>query len=159
VPAMAPVICGAAYLTPAYEGICSAGASYDEDNQPALRQDSQDDNLARLANILPGWRNNALPLAGRVGFRCVAGDRLPLAGALPDTTRPCAVRAEKLQDLSRFPGLYCLLGYASRGLIWAPLAAELLAAQLNGEPLPMEADLAATLDPARFLLKKQRRGE
>jgi tRNA 5-methylaminomethyl-2-thiouridine biosynthesis bifunctional protein len=45
-----------------------------------------------------------------------------------------------------------LLGYASRGLIWAPLAAELLAAQLQGEPLPVENKIAAALDPARFLL-------
>ncbi len=156
VPAIAPVLCGEAYLTPAYEGMCSAGASYDEDMQETLRQDSQDDNLARLANILPGWQAGALPLAGRVGFRCVARDRLPLIGALPDKTGACAVREPKLKDLARFPGLYSLLGYASRGLIWAPLAAELLVSQLNGEPLPIEADLAAALDPARFLLKKQR---
>ena len=157
VPAIAPVICGEAYLTPAYEGLCSTGASYDEDMQQTLRQDSQDDNLARLANILPGWQAGALPLAGRVGFRCVASDRLPLVGALPDKTGACAVREAKLKDLPRFPGLYSLLGYASRGLIWAPLAAELLVSQLNGEPLPIEADLAAALDPARFLLKTQRR--
>lgn len=156
VPAIVPVLCGEAYLTPAYEGLCSVGASYDEDQQQTLRQDSQDDNLARLANILPGWQASALPLAGRVGFRCVGSDRLPLVGALPDETGACAVREAKLKDLPRFPGLYSLLGYASRGLIWAPLAAELLVSQLNGEPLPIEADLAAAIDPARFLLKKQR---
>ncbi|WP_211463827.1 FAD-dependent 5-carboxymethylaminomethyl-2-thiouridine(34) oxidoreductase MnmC [Collimonas silvisoli] len=158
VPAITPVLCGEAYLTPAYEGICSVGASYDEDEQATLRQDSQDANLARLANILPGWRAGQLPLAGRVGFRCVASDRLPLIGALPDKNGTCAVREAKLKDLPRFAGLYSLLGYASRGLIWAPLAAELLASQLNGEPLPIEADLAAALDPARFLLKQRRRG-
>jgi tRNA 5-methylaminomethyl-2-thiouridine biosynthesis bifunctional protein len=158
VPAITPVLCGEAYLTPAYEGVCSIGASYDEDQQPALRQDSQDANLARLAKLLPDWRAGQLPLAGRVGFRCVASDRLPLVGALPDKNGACAVREAKLKDLPRFPGLYSLLGYASRGLIWAPLAAELLVSQLNGEPLPIEADLAAALDPARFLLKQQRRG-
>jgi glycine/D-amino acid oxidase-like deaminating enzyme len=39
-----------------------------------------------------------------------------------------------------------------RGLVWAPLCAEILAAQLNGEPTPVERDLAAALDPARFFL-------
>ncbi|MEO6921662.1 MAG: FAD-dependent 5-carboxymethylaminomethyl-2-thiouridine(34) oxidoreductase MnmC [Collimonas sp.] len=155
-PAITPVICGEAYLTPACEGVCSVGASYDEDTDTELRQDSQADNLARLANILPGWLGSELPLAGRVGFRCVAGDRLPLVGGLPDQAGQSSVREAKLKDLPRFPGLYSLLGYASRGLIWAPLAAELLAAQLGGEPLPIEADLAAALDPGRFLLKKQR---
>ncbi|WP_211442349.1 FAD-dependent 5-carboxymethylaminomethyl-2-thiouridine(34) oxidoreductase MnmC [Collimonas humicola] len=156
-PSIAPVICGEAYLTPPSGNICSVGASYDDDNGQALRQDSQDGNLARLANMLPGWFTGQLPLAGRVGFRCVASDRLPLVGAVPDNSGPCSVREAKLKDLPRFPGLYSLLGYASRGLIWAPLAAELLASQLEGEPLPIEADLAAALDPARFLLKKQHR--
>lgn len=156
-PAIAPVICGEAYLTPPSANVCSVGASYDEDQDTALRQDSQDDNLARLANMLPAWSPGELPLAGRVGFRCVASDRLPLVGAVPDKSAPSNVREPKLQDLPRFPGLYSLLGYASRGLIWAPLAAELLATQLDGEPLPIEADLAAALDPARFLLKEQRR--
>jgi tRNA 5-methylaminomethyl-2-thiouridine biosynthesis bifunctional protein len=56
----------------------------------------------------------------------------------------------------RHPGLYGLLGYASRGLIWAPLAAELLAAQLEGEPLPLEMTLVDALDPARFVLRARR---
>jgi tRNA 5-methylaminomethyl-2-thiouridine biosynthesis bifunctional protein len=58
--------------------------------------------------------------------------------------------------VQRHPGLHCLLGYASRGLIWAPLAAELLVSQLEGEPLPLEASLAAALDPARFVLRARR---
>jgi tRNA 5-methylaminomethyl-2-thiouridine biosynthesis bifunctional protein len=58
----------------------------------------------------------------------------------------------------RLPGLYGLLGYGSRGLIWAPFAAELLASSLEGEPLPIERTLAEALDPARFVLKAYRRG-
>jgi tRNA 5-methylaminomethyl-2-thiouridine biosynthesis bifunctional protein len=65
-------------------------------------------------------------------------------------------RGDRLRDVPRLPDAYGLLGYASRGLIWAPLAAELLAAQLDGEALPIERDLAATLDPARFCLKRHR---
>jgi tRNA 5-methylaminomethyl-2-thiouridine biosynthesis bifunctional protein len=84
----------------------------------------------------------------------MAPDRLPLVGALPDYG--ASLRMERLRDVPRHTGLHGLLGYASRGLIWAPLAAELLAAQLEGEPLPLESDLAAALDPARFLLKSRR---
>ena len=36
------------------------------------------------------------------------------------------------------------------------LAAELLAAQIEGEPLPLEAALADALDPARFVLRARR---
>jgi tRNA 5-methylaminomethyl-2-thiouridine biosynthesis bifunctional protein len=59
----------------------------------------------------------------------------------------------------RHTGLYGLLGYASRGLIWAPLAAELLASQLEHEAPPLESSLAAALDPARFMLKARRGGQ
>ncbi|WP_308601739.1 hypothetical protein [Massilia sp. Dwa41.01b] len=58
--------------------------------------------------------------------------------------------------MPRHPGLYGLLGYASRGLIWAPLCAELLAARLENEPLPLEAALVDALDPARFVLRARR---
>ena len=63
---------------------------------------------------------------------------------------------ERLRDVPRHPGLYGFLGYASRGLIWAGLGAELLAAQIEGEPLPLEANLVDALDPARFVLRARR---
>lgn len=153
-PALPLVVCREAYLTPASNGIVCVGATYDADGDRALRIDSQQENLKKIASIL-GQGVLQAPLAGRTGFRCVAPDRLPLVGALPDPA--IAGAFERLRDVPRWPGLYGLLGYASRGLIWAPLAAELLAAQLNGEPLPVESGLAAALDPARFLLRERRR--
>jgi tRNA 5-methylaminomethyl-2-thiouridine biosynthesis bifunctional protein len=148
------VVCREAYMTPPVHGIVSVGATYDSDSEASLRPASQQENLARTREILPGALHGEPPLAGRVGFRCMAPDRLPLVGALPNYD--ASLRMERLRDVPRHPGLHGLLGYASRGLIWAPLAAELLAAQLEGEPLPLEADLAAALDPARFLLKSRR---
>jgi tRNA 5-methylaminomethyl-2-thiouridine biosynthesis bifunctional protein len=152
------VLCREAYLTPASpgQGLHSAGATYDETDDPSLRQDSQHSNLLRLRDMLgdPDAARDA-PLAGRVGFRSVAPDRLPLIGALPDPQ--ASNRMERLRDVPRHPGLYGLLGYASRGLTWAPLAAELLAAQLDGAPLPLESELVDALDPARFMLRERRR--
>lgn len=149
------VLCREAYLTPAENGLCSAGATYDLDADPALRASSQDANLTRLRELLgDGEAAAGAPLRGRVGFRCVAPDRLPLVGALPDPQ--AAGGTERLRDVPRHPGLYTLLGYASRGLIWAPLAAELLASRLDGDPLPLETGLADALDPARFVLRARR---
>jgi hypothetical protein len=48
--------------------------------------------------------------------------------------------------------------YASRGLVWAALAGEMLASLIEGEPLPLERDLANALDPGRFVLKQARHG-
>ncbi len=154
-PELGLVLCREAYVTPAAGGVRSAGASYDEDADPALRASSQLENLGKVRAMLgdPSIGLGA-PLSGRVGFRSVAPDRLPLVGALPDPA--FAVGAERLRELPRQPGLYGLLGYASRGLTWAPLAAELLAASLDNEPLPLEASLAAALDPGRFQLRGRR---
>lgn len=150
------VLCREAYLTPAVDGIHSLGATYDADQDPALRQASQTHNLEKIRTLLGDSGIGAhAALAGRVGFRSVAPDRLPLVGALPAIE--ATGRIERLRDVARAPGLYGLLGYASRGLTWAPLAAELLASQLDNDPLPLEADLAAAVDPARFLVRARRR--
>jgi tRNA 5-methylaminomethyl-2-thiouridine biosynthesis bifunctional protein len=158
-PSLSMVVCGEGYVTPPHDGLCCVGATYDMDTESSLRAASQQENLGRLAQVLPQAIVPPLELAGRVGFRCVAPDRLPLVGALPDPGR--AIAGSRLRDVPRLPGLYGLLGYASRGLIWAGLAAELLASQLEGEPLPVEAELAAALDPGRFALKafRQRKAE
>ena len=165
-PELPLVVCRDAYMTPpstppsmpGLDAIVSVGASYDLDAACALRASSQQGNLQKMAALLGLPDVVDAPLAGRVGFRSVAPDRLPLVGALPDHAAAEHVeRIERLTDVPRWPGLHGLLGYASRGLIWAPLAAELLAAQLDGEPLPVESCLAQALDPGRFLLKARRR--
>ena len=154
-PALPYVLCREAYLTPAANGIACAGATYDLDADPALRASSQQENVERLQALVSDPQAGAdAPLMGRVGFRCVAPDRLPLVGALPDFD--AAGSTERLRDVPRHAGLHGLLGYASRGLIWAPLCAELLAARLENEPLPLEAGLVDALDPARFVLRARR---
>jgi tRNA 5-methylaminomethyl-2-thiouridine biosynthesis bifunctional protein len=154
-PALPLVLCREAYITPPSQGVCSFGASYDADADPALRASSQQANLANIRDLLRDADIGVgAPLRGRVGFRCVAPDRLPLVGRLPDVD--AAGGRERLREVPRHAGLYALLGYASRGLIWAPLAAELLAAQLEGEPLPLAASLVDALDPARFVLRARR---
>ena len=113
--------------------------------------------------MLPGSTVRLDPerLAGTVGFRCVTPDRLPLIGSVPDAgaaTANTATRSGKwAQGLPRLNGLYGAIGYASRGLTWAALGGELIASMLEGEPLPLEGDLADAVDPARFVLRRARR--
>ncbi len=161
VPRLSMVVCRDAYVTPPSFGFVSLGASYGDSTNTALDPASHQDNLDKVGAMLgqPGLGQGA-PLAGRVGFRSVAPDRLPLIGALPANVGMhdrASVRIERLRDVPRQPGLYGLLGYASRGLTWAPLAAELLAATLEGEPLPLESALVQAVDPARFQLALLRR--
>jgi tRNA 5-methylaminomethyl-2-thiouridine biosynthesis bifunctional protein len=127
-------------VLPPVDGVCVVGASYDiDDEDPAPRISSHEGNLERLGRILPAFtEGNSASLKGRVGFRTVAPDRLPLAGQIGD-------------------GLYCLLALGSRGLIWSALGAELVASALEGEPLPLEGKLADALAPSRFELRARRR--
>jgi tRNA 5-methylaminomethyl-2-thiouridine biosynthesis bifunctional protein len=154
------VLCGDGYLTGAVDGLISVGASYDrDDHDTALRADSHAGNLDKLRQLLPGVSLEIDPdtLPGRVGFRSVSADRLPLVGALPDQAALAAGGEVQLRDAPRWPQLYGLLAYASRGLIWAPLAAEIVACALEDEPAPLGKDLLALLDPARFALKAHRK--
>jgi tRNA 5-methylaminomethyl-2-thiouridine biosynthesis bifunctional protein len=54
-------------------------------------------------------------------------------------------------------GVYGAFAYGSRGLIWAALAAELIASELEGEPLPLEGKLADAMDPGRFARRARAR--
>lgn len=155
-PLLPMVVCGDGYVTRPAQGVCCVGATYEMDRDPQLRQSSHEKNLQRLAQVLPQAEVASEGLAGRVGFRCVSQDRLPLVGALPDPAAPIA--GSRLRDVPRLPGAYSLLAYGSRGLVWSPFAAELLASMLEGEPLPVSRELAAALDPARFALKAHRHG-
>ncbi|HEU4851146.1 MAG TPA: FAD-dependent 5-carboxymethylaminomethyl-2-thiouridine(34) oxidoreductase MnmC [Telluria sp.] len=156
VPNLPFVLCREAYMTPAVEGVVSTGATYDDIADPLLLPSSHHENIRKARSLLgdPELASDA-PLAGRVGFRCIPPDRLPLIGPLPDYGAP--QRMERLRDVPRHEGLFGLLGYASRGLIWAPYAAEALAAMLEGEPVPLENKLARAVDPARFMLAGRKR--
>ena len=118
-------------------------------------------NLERLSRLVvdPG----PVEVTGTFdGVRCVAHDRLPLAGQIADEEVALAgaqaLRGAHLADLPRRPGLFTSFALGSRGLALAPLAGELIAAQLEGEPWPVERDLAAAIDPGRFLLRRLRGG-
>lgn len=137
---------------PGIDGLSLVGASYDiGDEDPQLRADSHAGNLARLEQMLPGASRGlqAEKLDGRVAFRAVVPDRLPMIGPIAPALGAGLG--------SRGSGLYGAFAYGSRGLLWAGLGGELLASMLEGEPLPVERRLAAAMDPGRFALRAARR--
>jgi tRNA 5-methylaminomethyl-2-thiouridine biosynthesis bifunctional protein len=123
-----------------YEGGTAwiAGSTFVRDNTD-LAPSTQDHaaNLDRLRALIPSTATALAPLfeSGRIhawtGIRCASRDRLPVVGELR-------------------PGLWISTAMGSRGLTLAALCAELLAARLHAEPLPIEARLAKALDAGRF---------
>jgi tRNA 5-methylaminomethyl-2-thiouridine biosynthesis bifunctional protein len=135
-------VCREGYITPAVGGVHCVGASYDLYNRdPLPTLEDHVANLARLERLLPGFGAGveARALDGRVGFRTISPDRMPLVGSLS------ASDAKEGRD-----GLFAFLALASRGLTWAPLLGEAVACLVTGEPLPLERDLLGWLDPRRF---------
>lgn len=152
------VVCREGYVSPAQDGLLSVGASFQREGDPALTAADHRANLDRLTRMLPTALAglpalDAETLPGRVGFRPVSPDKLPMLGQLHHPqARP---QGRDFSAVERWPGLHIASGYGARGLVWSVLMGELLASQLNGDPLPLEAQLAATVDPARFLLRQK----
>ncbi len=137
IPAI-PLAEGTAWLT---------GASFERDNATAdLRAEDHPHNLSRLQTLLPalGQQLAGEFESGRVrgwaGVRCATPNRLPALGSLVDGG---------VEGASGQPGLWLCSGMGSRGLSFAALCAELLAARLHAEPLPVELRLADALLPQR----------
>lgn len=128
---------GESYALTLPDGRLLVGATfqpYDED--PAIREIDHATNLQRLEATFPGLagRTSTTLAEGRVGFRAVTPDRLPLVGAMDGWPA----------------GLQVCAGLGARGIVWAPLAAEWLASRVCGEPMPLPSSLARALDAARF---------
>ena len=165
--APAKVVCGEGYVTPAKDGTMAVGASYNlGSDETELQQQDHLDNLARLQQLLPDADVSEADICGgRVGFRATTPDYLPMLGQLADAEQMLQsfahLRKDKnyrfKQDMPWLPGLYINAGHGSKGLITAPLCAELLAAQMAGEVLPVSSHVAAALEPNRFFLRDMMR--
>jgi tRNA 5-methylaminomethyl-2-thiouridine biosynthesis bifunctional protein len=120
------------------------GSSFDEGEDDLVPRKTSDDfnreQARSLVNYLEGDLLSLKKAGEFVGIRCVAGDRLPIMGALPQR-----------------PGVFLATALGSRGILWSALAAKLITAQLLEDDfalltrLGFAADLVAALAPARFL--------
>ncbi len=165
-------VCYDGYITPAHDGAHVVGATYSHDDMELdERQSERDDMLLRLQSALPELPGEGVSVAsGRVAFRTMSRDRLPLIGAVPDPARfESEFRAGGMREipLSNFqrggsespnrPGLYVSVGHGSRGIISCHLSAEIVAAQVCDEPLPLPRDVLASVIPARYLAREIKR--
>nr|WP_301334731.1 FAD-dependent 5-carboxymethylaminomethyl-2-thiouridine(34) oxidoreductase MnmC [Variovorax dokdonensis] len=118
-----------------------AGSTYVRgDTSRELREAETLVNLDRLGELHPGAAAQAMAahrqglLRAWAGLRCVSRDRRPLVG-------PAAPLDPQ--------GPWICTALGSRGLSFAALCAESLAARWHGEPLPLQSALAEALDTRR----------
>lgn len=168
------VLCYDGYLTPRSPQHLThcIGASYHRGEREAMyRETDQQENRQRLIHCLPDadWTQQ-VDVSGqqaRNGVRCAIRDHLPMVGALPDFDTTLAVypqlsnthpQPENVPPAPCWPGLYLLAALGSRGLCSAPLAAEVLAAQIAAEPQPLDRETLDALQPNRFWIRKLLKG-
>jgi tRNA 5-methylaminomethyl-2-thiouridine biosynthesis bifunctional protein len=173
--ALRTVVCAEGYIAPPHRGQHTLGASFDFSNEDlGTTVADHVGNLQLLEDISPdlaerlGARNlPAQALQGRAAFRCTSPDYLPMVGPLADKAAFNQSYAALARDARQVPqascpwleGLYVNSGHGSRGLITAPLSAELIAAWLCDEPLPLPRSVAEACHPNRFMLRELIRGK
>ena len=121
----------------------SVGSSFDEGEDDLSSRDGSDafnrEQAKGLVDFVEGDIKSLEKAGDFVGVRCVAGDRLPIIGAL-----------------TQRPGIFLATALGSRGVLWSALAAKLIAAQVLEDDFALlarfgfAADLLAALAPARF---------
>jgi len=167
------VICGEGYIAPPNKGTHGCGATYNKTiDSTELRIQDHQTNLEQITKTDQGIGRaigtvQLNKLEGRANFRCTTRDYLPIVGPVPDVSAMLetyeSLRVDARKDSpvmgTYLPNLYINCGMGSRGLGYAPLTAEVLAAEIHQQLGPLERELRKAMHPSRFLirdLKKKR---
>ncbi|EMA4502482.1 bifunctional tRNA (5-methylaminomethyl-2-thiouridine)(34)-methyltransferase MnmD/FAD-dependent 5-carboxymethylaminomethyl-2-thiouridine(34) oxidoreductase MnmC [Enterobacter hormaechei] len=166
------VLCYDGYLTPQNpsNGRHCIGASYHRgETDMQYSEADQQQNRQRLVDCFldASWAKEVNVGEGqaRCGVRCATRDHLPMAGNVPDydatleVYQDLADSKETAESAPVHPELFMLGGLGSRGLCSAPLLAEVLAAQMSDEPVPLDRVTLAGLNPNRLWVRKLLKGK
>jgi tRNA 5-methylaminomethyl-2-thiouridine biosynthesis bifunctional protein len=164
---LSTVICHKGYLTPESNGIHCIGATFQK-NDTNINTNKADDNynLTMLDKCLPelaakiNWQEKDIS-SSKARLRCMSQDHLPLVGAVPNISEHIQAYPHLGKDKNWkydqaapcIDNLYVLLGLGARGLCSAPLAADILTAELCNTPYPIDNQMLFNLSPNRFIIR------
>lgn len=164
------VLCYGGYLTPAYgsspQRHCLGASFWPRNSDSQVTDEDHQHNYQLLQQFLPHLAKQLPSIdtwQGRAALRAQTTDYLPMVGALPVyedfIERYAAFKHGRTVNESPnyHQGLYVSLGHGSKGFCYAPLAAEVIAGQLNNEPMPIAKRVLEALHPARFWVKQLKR--
>ena len=155
------------YFTPLIDGVHYIGATYNRGVNDVDVNDEDNVGLLKILNsFYPGKFDEGDIVSSWAGFRLMAKDRVPVVGAVPDTAFFKSEYADirhgnNLKDYAaaRYQeGLYVSLAHGSRGFTSSLLSAEVIAAQIEAEPLPVSDAVMNYLSPSRFIVNNLKRG-
>jgi tRNA 5-methylaminomethyl-2-thiouridine biosynthesis bifunctional protein len=155
-PAPRAVVIGHGYVLPSVEGRIVVGSSYDvesDDPPPTWRRTRATSPLARPRAL----RSNSTSMRRR--SRAVSASAPWSATGCLWSARCPTSRRRRGATASRRGPASTRSGRSDRAASRSPaLAGAILAASIDGGPLPVERDLAAAIDPCRFVRRARRRG-
>lgn len=180
------VVSGRHYVIPQGQSLL-VGATFHRDNiQSSITEHDHASNLEGLRQLMPTLTFDPRAVAGFAGVRATTPDRLPIVGPLPDFNAAQEMyrdirHGRTLKNHPQLPcqaGIYMIGGLGSRGIVTAPLCAQLLADHLtratgvsrlqhqvspgveNSLPVVDYKTLdtwAPLINPARFLIRNLKR--
>jgi len=166
-PSIDSAVNAGVYFTPSLAGKHYLGATYSRSNKSMAVDEEENILLLKsLDEIYPEYFTLDDMKESWVGFRCMAKDRVPIVGALPDVAffKKHYVDIHHGRHHKSYPaarhhsGLYITAAHGSRGFTSSFLSAEIIASQINGEPSPVNKKTLDYLNPSRFILNKLKRG-
>lgn len=161
------------YFLPPVAGLCVVGSTYERELSaggisrqgqkqimdklvPALDGDVLQPVSAALADagigpggarrVSPGGKGRQSTQAGRASV-VSARHAPPVFAGWSGTRAVIRGRLPAFGAVRHAPGLWLACGYASHGLTWSALAGDVIAAMLEGEPVPLERDLLQAVAP------------
>ena len=153
-------VTGSGYLLGCLGDDVIFGATAQTDDEDAsVREADHRLNLQQLSRLSGAdLGSDTEGLRGRTGWRWGTDDRLPVLGGVPDLTAALRIDGmEQPRQVPRLAGLHACTGFGSRGITWAALSAQIVAASIAGAPAPIEASLLDSVDAGRFVSRRSRR--
>lgn len=128
-------VAGAGYALPPLAGRLCVGATFDRHSTQTTPDAASDHaNIHNLAQWFPALAEQLLSNDTPdhwVGFRSTTPDHMPIAGPHNDS--------------------FILAGMGGKGLVYAPLLAQHIAAAISGATSPLETDARNRISPTRFM--------
>ena len=154
------------YITPAINNKHYLGATYSRDNSDVAVDESDVKFLFNsLDKVRCGLFDDDSISDYWVGFRAMSKDRVAIVGGLPDQnffkTEYADInhgrKNKSYRAASHLKGLHISAAHGSRGFTNSFICAEIIAAQITGEPVSVSKSVLDYLNPSRFIINDLKR--